>query len=971
MEPDFDALISGIGQERQVDILHPFFINDNSKLWYIAHGSINLSYTQVKEDQQTGALYHFSTYKKNRIFFGLKQQIAGHFQFIALPEEDSVVYEIDIKELTRKVESDCFFKYNFVQLLNRWIISLIKAIDENNLFDKQTPDVLLGEGSVTEVAANKLFSTNEKILWYETDRVGDLLFNRQIPFDGDSFRYFPITKRTLYLSQTDVRVEKVLINDIISKPGFWGGIESFHQAVLECIWYKIDRYKQFEKKRLLNKHFNDNAELEAVHAKAKHLLIPEKQNYLKTIKPISKNPIFKAIQIIAKFEDFNLVLPPELKKSQDVIGDICRHSSIRHREISLADDWYDHIGYNALLAFDLQTNIPYAIIPRKEKKYDVYDVEGNTSFQLNAHTAHDIGFKAYMFYKPLPNKQISFKSLNKMIFRLCKKDLKMIGLMMLGVSAMGLLWPILSGILYDFIIPDVQHKLLIIFSIGILITIVARTIFEFTKNLALVRIAGSIKSNLQVAIWDRLLELPTSFFKKYAAGDLVDRSFSINKIADILADASISVMFTCLFLLVNFVICFAYSPFLTLVCMLVLLVQVLIILALGFVQLKHQRAFTHQQGKLWGLTLQLFTGIATFRITGSEKKAFVHWFNHFLAVKKTSIRSSEIQNLQIVFNSSITLITTIVLFATTTHLSNALTTGEFLTFTGIWTFVNSSITTLSNNLVLMFQVYPLFEHVKPILDELPENTEVKSAPERLKGNIEISNVVFRYLPDEPIVLRNISLSIKTGEFIAFVGPSGCGKSTIVRLLLGFEKMQSGSIYYDNQDVQNVDLKLLRRQIGVVLQDDGLLTGDIYSNIVGSSTYLTMDDAWEAARAAALDTDIEQMPMKMRTMLSEGSKTISGGQRQRILIARAIVHKPKILIFDEATSALDNRTQAIVTQSLNNLQVTRIVVAHRISTIKNADRICFMKDGEIKEVGTYDELIKLNGGFAKLADRQIE
>ena len=221
----------------------------------------------------------------------------------------------------------------------------------------------------------------------------------------------------------------------------------------------------------------------------------------------------------------------------------------------------------------------------------------------------------------------------------------------------------------------------------------------------------------------------------------------------------------------------------------------------------------------------------------------------------------------------------------------------------------------------------------------------------------------------PLVIDDLSLKIRAGQYVAIVGSTGCGKSTLMRLMLGFEKPQKGAVYYDGKDLNSIDQRSLRRKIGVVLQDGKLFQGDIYSNIVISAPHLSLDDAWDAAEMAGIADDIRRMPMGMHTIISEGSGGVSGGQRQRLMIARAIAPKPKILMFDEATSALDNITQKIVSDSLDKLKCTRIVIAHRLSTIKQCDRIIYLEKGKIVEDGTYDELIAQNGKFAELVERQ--
>jgi ABC-type bacteriocin/lantibiotic exporter with double-glycine peptidase domain len=221
----------------------------------------------------------------------------------------------------------------------------------------------------------------------------------------------------------------------------------------------------------------------------------------------------------------------------------------------------------------------------------------------------------------------------------------------------------------------------------------------------------------------------------------------------------------------------------------------------------------------------------------------------------------------------------------------------------------------------------------------------------------------------PYVIDNLSLKIKSGQYVAIVGTTGCGKSTLMRLLLGFETPQKGAIFYDGKDLATIDLKSLRKRIGTVMQNGKLFSGDIFSNIVISSPQLTLEDAWKAAEMAGIAEDIRNMPMNMHTIISEGSGGISGGQRQRIMIARAIAPNPKILMFDEATSALDNITQRIVSESLDKLKCTRIVIAHRLSTIKQCDRIIVLNKGKIIEDGTYDELMDKKGFFSELVERQ--
>jgi ABC-type bacteriocin/lantibiotic exporter with double-glycine peptidase domain len=298
-----------------------------------------------------------------------------------------------------------------------------------------------------------------------------------------------------------------------------------------------------------------------------------------------------------------------------------------------------------------------------------------------------------------------------------------------------------------------------------------------------------------------------------------------------------------------------------------------------------------------------------------------------------------------------------------------LSVGAFLAFSAAFAQLLAAAAATAAALNSVAQVVPLVERVRPIIEALPEADANRADPGELTGEIEISRVSFRYQSDGPPVLDDVSLQVPPGTFVALVGPSGSGKSTLLRLLLGFETPTAGSIYYDRRDLAGLNLQAVRRQIGVVLQHGRVFAGDLLSNIVGSSL-LTLEDAWEAARLSGLDEDIRQMPMGMHTVLGEGGSTLSGGQRQRLMIARAMASRPRLVFFDEATSALDNATQAVVSRSLEGLKATRLVVAHRLSTIRHADLICVLEAGRIVQQGRYEELMRREGLFAELVKRQL-
>jgi ATP-binding cassette subfamily C protein len=394
----------------------------------------------------------------------------------------------------------------------------------------------------------------------------------------------------------------------------------------------------------------------------------------------------------------------------------------------------------------------------------------------------------------------------------------------------------------------------------------------------------------------------------------------------------------------------------------------------GWLQVRILRDVSTLGGRIAGMTLQFINGIAKFRVAGTEARAFAVWAREFAKQRVLAMRARRISNLVSVFNSAFPVLAWTIIFYCASSLMKTpdtpmLTTGEFLAFMAAFVQFSTGALELSSALISVLNVIPLYERAKPILTSLPEVVPTQTVPPELTGSIDIHHVSFRYRDEGPLILRDLSLSISAGQFAAFVGPSGSGKSTLFRLLLSFETPRSGAIYFDGQDLSDLDVQAVRRQIGVVLQNARLMTGSIFRNIVGDGT-LTIDDAWVAARLAGLEEDLKTMPMGMHTVVSEGGGGLSGGQRQRLLIARAIVHKPRIILFDEATSALDNRTQAIVSQSLKALNATRVVIAHRLSTVMRADRIHVLDKGSLVESGSYDELMAQGGLFAQMAKRQL-
>jgi NHLM bacteriocin system ABC transporter ATP-binding protein len=655
--------------------------------------------------------------------------------------------------------------------------------------------------------------------------------------------------------------------------------------------------------------------------------------------------------------------------AHDPLEEISRASRVRIRRVVLEGDWWRGDS-GPLLGFLGEEERPVALLPRGTAAYTIVDPVDGTRQDVTAETASDLALFGYTFYAPFPDRPLGTWDLLRYSLRGLRGDLLRVLLMGAAGGLLGAIVPIVTKQIVDFAIPETAVGLAVALALGLVVAAISAMLFEVTRQFAVLRIETKLDSGLQSAVWDRLLSLPAPFFRDYSAGDLAVRAMGINTIRQMVTGATISSLLSGAFSVFSFAVIFYYSVQLGLIAVLMAAIILGVTLAGGFVQLRYQRRETEMMGKVSSLVLQLLTGIAKLRVAGAEMRVFAVWAGQYSIQKANTAKAQSAANAVLVFNSASSVLTSLVVFAAVVYfLGGSVSTGDFVAFNTAFAqflFASAGITTAFTTIL---QAAPFYERAKPILQALPEVDTQKPDPGELSGRVELNHVTFRYDPDGPLVLDDVTLRAEPGEFVAVVGPSGAGKSSLLRQLLGFEEPEAGSVYYDHHDLSELNVQAVRRQMGVVLQNGRLMSGTIFQNIAGVSQ-LTMDQGWEAARMAGLDRDIEMMPMGMFTFIGEGSSTLSGGQRQRLMIARAIASRPRILLFDEATSALDNRTQAIVSSSLEALMATRIVIAHRLSTIMNADRIYVLDAGRVVQSGTYAELMELDGPFRDLATRQI-
>ncbi|AET69239.1 NHLM bacteriocin system ABC transporter, ATP-binding protein [Desulfosporosinus orientis DSM 765] len=660
-------------------------------------------------------------------------------------------------------------------------------------------------------------------------------------------------------------------------------------------------------------------------------------------------------------------VPEEIDDMNARLEYMLRPSGVMRRRVELTGKWWKNTAGPLLGSTKAEDVV--AILPTFPSGYVFFDAELGKRVKVNRKTAPKLNSEAYCFYPALPAKKLNVLDLVRFFLHsVASSDFALVFGASLLVSLLGLFTPYMNKQIFDSVIPSGTKSDVLPVAALLAGAAVGSSLFGITRSLVLMRLRDKINLSVQSAAMARIFSLPAGFFKDFSAGELSSRAMSINQLCSLLSDTVLTTLLSALFSFVYIFQMVNYAPTLVRPGLLIIFAMLAVTILTAIFQ---QRLYDKQMklsAKLNGLVFGLFSGVQKVKLAGAEKRAFAKWAADYKETARFTFSPPLFLKLKTAISGALTLGGTLLLYyvAGTTKIAPA----DYIAFSTAYGAVSGAIMSLAGIVLTIANIKPLLQMVKPIFEAIPEIDENKKSVTSLSGTMEVSNVSFRYSPDGPIILDNLSLKVKPGEYIGVVGQSGCGKSTLMRLLLGFEKPEEGAVYFDGYDLETLDVRSVRQCIGVALQNGKLFTENIFSNIIITAPWSTLDDAWKAARMAGLEDEIKAMPMGMHTLISEGSGGISGGQRQRILIARALVSNPKILFFDEATSALDNITQKHVADSLDQLGCTRIVIAHRLSTVKNCDRIIVMNKGKIAEEGSFEELMERKGLFYEFAQRQI-
>lgn len=781
----------------------------------------------------------------------------------------------------------------------------------------------------------------------------------------------PMAPGTWMVARDDAELE---VQDSTAFPieEIWAGLDRFHALVMEGLCRNIEDDARVEVDRLRSRSKLNRLRTGGIVDRLGRIITAGPE--FSQSGAAGANGLLAACREAGAAIGISLQTATNLTFEKDDFATIMRiaeASRIRARRLLLRADWWTNSA-GPFVAFVGEDRRPIAILPGTGGQHIIVDPDAGTRRELTRAIATELAPEAVMFYRPLPSRPLTFRDLLKFGAATIRVDLLRIVLAALFIGLLALGTPLVTKLLIDSVLPRAEADQLLICAIALMVVTLVAGGFQVMQGIAMLRLESRLDWVMQAAIVDRLLRMPASFFRLFSVGDLADRTLGIEAIRTVVTGRAIRGFLALLSCIFSFAVMLYFDTGVGMLAAALAALRVAMVITISLIRLPAERESLHQQGRLEGLVLQFLTGVGKLRIANATVQALAIWAERFGEQKRNFIASQSAGNLQKSLDAAFPALATLLIFALAEKVSSARLLNDIGSFLAFYAAFGMSLAAVGEWAVAageLLVAIPRLERLRPIISTATEVSEDRKSIGEISGSIEFANVSFRYGTNGPPILDDVSLSVGKGEYLAIVGPSGSGKSTLFRLLLGFERPETGAIFVDGKSLETIDIGLLRRQVGVVLQNSRLASGSIYENICGGAQ-LSLDRAWEIARLAGLDRDIEAMPMGMQTMVAEGVNTLSGGQRQRLLIARSLAHRPRLLLMDEATSALDNRTQALVSDSISRLNLTRIVIAHRLSTVQSADRIIVLAGGKIAETGTFAELMMQPGLFSDFADRQL-
>lgn len=944
-----------------------FPLSKKGAIFAFEEGSFNLFAIE-----RTGNIRRFLTPLAGPLLFYLSEAAEQNLYDIAIvSSEKTTLYELSEKDVEQALARDPSLSEEFLLCLRKWFSSLFhcftKQIPEGHQTTIFPPEPLsLFPNQFLVFTKSLHMQRKEEEVWIEVVKGTLLLYGEENLALTPQKPPFLLTG-TLWFRCTEATQIRAIDSSSLLREKLWGpSLALFDEFFNRGLPHLLAARQQTERQVLTERIEEQEQNLDLAVKQMESVLAPSPVPILKK----TQDALQYACQLIGNYLKIDFVFSRKALASTEMeekLNLICSGSQINKRKITLKQGWWKK-DLGPLLGFYGEEKKPVALLNPSPLKYEMVDSSKKTA--VNSSIAQNISKTAYMFYTPLPPEIKTGRQLVNFFFKNHHKLPFMIFIFSLLGGIISFFSPIATNLLFKYAVPENNASLISYLTLGMIFSAIGFMSFYFMRNFAFLKLEGLGTHFIQASLWDRLLKLSPNFFRRYSVGNLFWRISSIEEIRMLISGNASTLGLAGIFSLMYIIMMLVYAPLLAIIAIGFTLLGLAVTAFYAFRKIDILRKSLEIQGKIRGFVIQMIGGVGKLRVAGAEKNAFSYWASFFSQDKTLQLQARTAQNIVSTVAIILPMLTMWSVYATLIGWLGlkSISLPNFLAFNIALGSYVQSVYPLFSTVIQLVDIFPLWERTKVILEEPMEEEKRKSDPGKLAGEIWVDSVVFGYDPDRPPILNNISIRVEPRELIGIVGPSGCGKSTLLRLLLGFEKPQSGGIYYDGKDLASLDPRSVRRQLGLVLQGESLMAGTMYDNLVCGGLF-PPEQIEYALDFSGFTKDLESFPMGLHTYIPMNGATLSGGQKQRLLLARALLIRPSFLMLDEATSALDNRTQEMITKNIRSINISRIVIAQRLSTVRNADRIYVLEKGSVAQSGTYEELAAAPGLFAEMLARQ--
>jgi len=943
------------------------------RVWYVERGSMGL-FAARKMKAIEGRPTFISMIHQEHLLFDVGKGGPFSYEMFISTKGEAILWEVAVEELQASFPTQGIFSL----VLTRWL-SQFRAIFSPspevipNYWISHEGGVRMERGKIFTLKGDKslrMGKREEEILWLLPSKGGGE-FQLLGPYKFAPSSPFPLLPHLYFLALHSTTLHVCNTEEIVRGWRWPSTLDDFHKFLGCFLWERQSSIERHEFQRFREKRRLQGEMLHDALDKMASVLNPERSE--KQMSGSPDHPLLRALHLVLKSLGLSWHCPAagqgEGAEVEECITKLAASAGACVREVSLsASAWWEKDS-GPLLAFHGRGRIPVAIIQNHLNTYEV--IGPGMRKRVREEVAQELCPTAYSFYAAIPD---DLREGRGVISYYLKQNRWALGsLMLYGFisSLFSLFLPIGVSVIFNNAIPNANLSLLMQVILGIGLSALGASLFFYFRALVVGRVDGLLSSQMQPALWDRLLKLPAKFFRRFTAGDLLQRVMAVEQMRPFLSNGAVQSILTGIFSLLYIIVMAIYSVKLSVIGVGILILALGITYFCARLKVRTQKKFYEMQGRINGALVQILSGISKLRVAGAENNAFSYWAKAFSKSKFLEMCVLNIQGVIATIMAIFPSLSFVVIFAVfimRMEVHEHLSTGNFLAFNTAFMTLSTAIFSFSNTIMHISPITSFWKRSHVIAEESPEILRKKSSPGPLTGMIRIDNVSFSYEKGGGNVLTNISICIHPRQMVGIVGPSGSGKSTLIRIILGFETPHSGAIYFNDKELAHLDIHEVRKQMGAVLQEGGIIAGTLYQNLVAGGRY-SEEDIDRAMTLSGFKRDLQNFPMGLHTVIPMHGETLSGGQRQRLLIARAILPNPRILLFDEATSALDNRSQNEITHNIGELNMTRIVIAHRLSTVKDADYIYVIEGGRVVQSGSFQELIGEVGLFREMLKRQ--